>query len=102
MSGRVPRSSAAELLSAAALYKEFTGMDPESISSVNVELPKAVLVIGECDGVLYTAVRDGVEESYIHKFRKRSRPLLCVSADGKKLVILGGDYQFTERGIVDT
>jgi hypothetical protein len=57
--------------------------------------------VGELDGVLYTTVRDGVTEKYIHKFRKKSRPLLATSHDGKSLHILGGEYEFTERGIED-
>jgi hypothetical protein len=57
--------------------------------------------IGDCDGILYTTVRDGVTESYIHKFKKKSRPVLASSFDGKQLLILAGGYEFTERGIVD-
>lgn len=60
-----------------------------------------MLPVGELDGVLYTTVRDGQTEKYIHKFRKKSRPLLAASHDGKSLHILGGEYEFTERGIED-
>lgn len=59
------------------------------------------LIVGELDGVLYTAVRDNQVEKYIHRFRKRSRPLLAASADGKNLEIVGGRFQFTEAGIED-
>lgn len=57
--------------------------------------------IGQVDGILYTTVRDNEIESYIHKFKKSSRPLLASSFDGKQLYILGGGYTFTNRGIVD-
>jgi len=63
-----------------------------------------VFRVGTVDGVLYTTVRDGRTEKYIHEFRKKSRPhlaVLAVSHDGKQLFILGGGYTFTERGIVD-
>ena len=53
------------------------------------------------DGVLYTTTRDGREEKYVHEFRKRDKPLLCVSPDGEQLFIVAGRYVFTERGIVD-
>lgn len=68
-----------------------------------VKLPdiRAAMAIGTCDGVLYTTVRDGKTESYIHEFRSRSRPVLAVSADGKNLLILGGRYQFLDTGIND-
>lgn len=101
MSGKVPPSSRVALRQAVALYRDFTGMEPESITTHEIVIPKAVLVIGETDEVWYTAVRDQVEERYRHRFRKRSRPLLCASADGKTLVILGGEFEFTDRGIVD-
>ena len=64
-------------------------------------LPKVAAVIGECDGVLYTTVRDGVKERYIHEFRKGDKPLLCVSPDGRQILLVGGAYRFTEAGIVD-
>lgn len=63
--------------------------------------PKSGLVIGELDGVLYTTIRDGKEESYIHEFKERSRPLLVSSSDGNSLHIIGGQYVMTDRGIVD-
>ncbi|NCA24613.1 MAG: hypothetical protein EBS91_08475, partial [Betaproteobacteria bacterium] len=59
------------------------------------------VAIGEVDGILYSTVRDGVLEKYIHKFRKRDKPLFVVAPDGKALYLVGGNYTFTERGIVD-
>ena len=59
------------------------------------------LVVGTCDGVLYTTVRDGRKEKYIHKFKADDAPLLVVSPDGRQLMLIGGRFRFTERGIVD-
>ena len=112
MSGRVPPSSRAgkttraalmsERQRAADLFERFTGHDAEVIGSIRVPaMPKHIAVIGELDGVLYTTTRDGVEEKYVHEFRKRDKPLLCVSPDGEQLFIIAGRYVFTERGIVD-
>ena len=84
---------------AGQLFKDFTGHNPQSLQRVKLNLPKVGLVVGQLDGVLYTTVRDGKRESYIHEFEKR-RPLLVSSHDGKSLHILGGEYEFTERGIV--
>lgn len=103
MSGRVPPSKLAQARKAANIYGDFTGHEPEVVEVVQKPaFPDAVAVIGECDGILYTTVRDGITESYIHKFKKKSRPLFCVSPDGKQLILLGGSYDFTERGIVDS
>lgn len=112
MSGRVPPSSRAgqkrraALLSererAEDLFERFTGHDAEPIARVRLPpLPEHMAVIGELDGVLYTTTRDGREEKYVHEFRKRDKPLLCVSPDGEQLFIVAGRYVFTERGIVD-
>jgi hypothetical protein len=84
------------------LYTAFTGHDAlERIAIDKPVMPDVLSVIGDIDGVLYTTVRDGVTESYIHKFKKSSRPLFCVAPDGKSIYMIGGSYNFTERGIVD-
>jgi hypothetical protein len=59
------------------------------------------LAIGEVLGIIYRTKRDGVMENYIHRFAKVSRPLLASTHDGKQLLLIGGSYNFTERGIVD-
>lgn len=112
MSGGVPPSSRArsrqfrakrgEIAKAANLYERFTGHDAEKLMTVKVpQIPSAVAVIGECDGVLYTTVRDGVKEKYIHEFASGDKPLLCVAPDGHPLLLIGGGYRFTSLGVVD-
>jgi hypothetical protein len=86
---------------AAKLFEEFTGHIAEYVDQYKIKPTKVGLKIGECDGILYTTVRDNKKESYIHKFKKNARPLLVSSFDGQQLIILGGDYDFTNRGIVD-
>lgn len=86
---------------AAKLYEDFTGHEPQYIENVRVDVPDVMMLVGELDGVLYSVVRDGRLESYIHEFSKQSRPLLCSSFDGKSLFIVGGRYDMTSRGIVD-
>jgi len=84
------------------LYEKFTGHNPGDEVMIDKPVyPDVMSVIGDIDGILYTTVRDGKTESYIHKFKKNSRPLFCVAPDGKSLYMLGGAYQFGERGIVD-
>jgi len=111
MSGRVPPSSRARsrpqpasepVRKAADLFERFSGHEAEHVERITVPpLPKAAVFVGLLDGVLYTAVRDGVRERYIHKFRLKDRPVLAVSPDGSQLLVIGGAYMFTERGIVD-
>lgn len=87
---------------AADLYARFSGHEAEEIGRIHVpDMPKVGVAIGTVDGILYSTVRDGVLEKYIHKFHKRDCPLFVVSPDGKSLFLIGGVYNFTERGIVD-
>lgn len=98
----VPPSKTVQARDAADLYKRFTGH--EALDEVSIDkpvLPDVMLVVGDIDGIMYTTVRDGVTEKYVHQFKKKCRPLFCVSHDGKTLYMLGGSYDFTERGIVD-
>jgi hypothetical protein len=110
MSGKVPPSSRSrqrlsgrsDVAKAAAMYEKFTGHDAKSLGTIAMpRMPKAVAVIGECDGVLYTTVRDGKLERYIHEFADKDKPLLCVTPSGDQLMLIGGRYVFTDRGIVD-
>lgn len=98
----VPLSRRAKVEHAAKLYENFSGHDAEEIISIDKpDMPDVMLRVGEIDGVMYSTVRDGVPEKYIHKFNKSCRPIFAVSHDGKQLFMLGGAYDFTERGIVD-
>lgn len=111
MSGGVPPSSRARTRSrpmsksvrrAADLYERFSGHEAEEIGRIKVKpMPKVGVAIGECDGILYTTMRDGKVEKYIHKFNRADKPVFVVSEDGKQLFLIGGRYTFTERGIVD-
>lgn len=99
---RVEWSRNADVRKAADLYERFSGHQAEAIGRVEVKaLPKVGVAIGTVDGILYTTVRDGVTEKYIHQFRSKDKPLFVVSPDGKQLLMVGGNYDFTERGIVD-
>lgn len=92
----------AALRKAAKLYSDFTGHDDPRITKISApERSKIMLLIGDVDGILYTTVRDGRTEKYIHRFKSKARPQLLSSPDGKQLYLLGGAYDFTERGIVD-
>ena len=103
MSGKVPLSRRARINQAATLYEDFTGHDADEAETRDKpEFPDVLVVIGEVEGIIYNTVRDGVSERYIHRFKSRSRPTFCVTPDGKQLVLLDGDYDFTERGIVDS
>jgi len=100
--GQLSRADQDDLARAADLYERFSGHQAEVVGKVRINpIGKVAVAIGEVDGILYSTVRDGVLEKYIHKFRKADKPLFVVSPDGKSLHLVGGNYTFTERGIVD-
>lgn len=113
MSGGVPPSSRAgsrrkvnsndpDVRKAMNLYERFSGHEAEAGERVKIApLPKVAVLIGEIDGILYTTVRDGKVEKYIHKFHPNDKPDFVVSPDGKRIFLVGGRFDFTERGIVD-
>ncbi len=89
---------------AARLYQDFSGhMGEFEVDRVQFRVPDTAVVIGTLDYIGYTTVRDGQVEKYDHKFQQPGgrKALLCVSPDGTQLLIVGGNYQFTERGIED-
>lgn len=97
------RGALADKLDAAAQkLQNFTGHEATHVERApSRSTEKTGLVIGELDLIGYRAKRDGKVERYGHQFRKRSRPLLAVSTDGKQLHVVGGRYEFTEAGIED-
>lgn len=90
-----------EIEEAKARFKEFTGHDPKFIDELYQKNMDVGFKFGDCDAILYTTTRDGRVEKYIHKFKKRCRPVLASSHDGKKISLVGGKYKFTDRGIID-
>jgi hypothetical protein len=97
----VPPTRQRQIDAAAKLFEDFSGHKGNLFSVPQPALPKVALVVGYCDGIMYETVRDGKTEKYLHQFEKSSRPLLAASSDGKQLLVLGGAYDFTDRGIVD-
>lgn len=97
-----PATLEREMQQAVDRYTGFRGNPPESVDRVKVEgPPRVMLTVGEVVGIMYRTDRDGVVEDYLHRFKKKARPTLAVSSDGRRLYLLGGAYRVTDRGIED-
>lgn len=98
-----PRSGNAEpeVKQAAKLFQAFTGHRVTSARRVAPPRHKAAIAVGPVLAVAYETTRDGKREQYLHEFRRGARPTLAASSDGRSLLMLGGAFRFTERGIVD-
>jgi len=86
---------------AAERFADFTGHEVDYIDTVQINSIDVAFKVGMCDGILYTTVRDGKTERYIHEFKKTARPILASNYNGTQLLLLKGKFRFTERGIVD-
>jgi hypothetical protein len=102
VAGKISISERA-LKRAMTLYESFRGRTPRRLNVVEIDIPEVTLVIGHLESVDYRTTHGERKKLtlYRHDFAPGSRPLLAVSPDGKQLFLLGGRYQFTERGIVD-
>ena len=87
---------------AAALYEDFTGHAADSYEVVELPQHDTALKVGSVTGIMYSTVRDGKEEHYIHEFKPTSQPAFAVSHDGQQVYLIGGNYLFTDSGINDT
>jgi hypothetical protein len=94
-------SQQAQVNAAAERFTAFTGHSASELQRVHVPDKKVFLVVGELLAVAYGTVRAGQYDEWHHEFRKRSRPLLAVSHDGRSLSIVGGRFEFTDAGIED-
>lgn len=96
------RIAASRVRQGARLFKSFRLEEIEQLTDVDIpDAPDVGVVVGMLDSVEYTTRRAGKVEHYRHEFAEKSRPLLVASADGKQLIVVGGRYKFTDRGIVD-
>lgn len=87
---------------AAERLSEFVGREIGSFTEVQINTDYDVgYVLGEIPELHYIAERDGEVYHFHHEFAESSRPLLVVTFDGKELMIAGGRYSVTDRGIVD-
>lgn len=97
----VPRSRMAKAEKAIQLFMRFRGMEPQFVDEYNAPDLSVAMLIGQCDAVEYTTVREGKTEMYRHEFTGKSKPMLIASWDGKQIGFLGGRYNFSEVGIKD-
>lgn len=90
-----------QVAQAVELYESFREKRPRKLKRLNVSVPRVVACMGHVEGIDYRTTHGKKVTLYHHDFAPGSRPLLCVSADGRQLLLLGGRYEWDGRGIVD-
>lgn len=99
--GRAVEGYTADLDRADDLLEQFSGTRSKEILRASKTPIKAGLVVGKLEGVMYSTDRGDGTEKFFHRFRRKSRPLLIADSDGSQLDIVGGRYEFTDKGIED-
>ena len=95
MSTRIPAARAVKL------YTGFRESKPKRAKAVTMDYPRVVVVMGFVDAISYTAIIRGHTRRYKHTFAKGSKPMLTTGTGTNQLVLVGGRYHVTDRGIVD-
>jgi hypothetical protein len=91
-----------ELDQAAQLYRDFRERGVGQLKRRQVDWPNVSVHIGKVLRIEYETSHGDQVQRYWHDFKEFARPELNTSADGRLLLILPGNFVFTERGIVDT
>lgn len=87
---------------AVALSKQFHGFDPRRIKKVNIEWPRALMLLGPCVRVDYYSDKfDGKGRIYYHDFEKPAAVYAAESPqpDGTNLLIIHGNFKIKPEGI---
>lgn len=77
-------------------WEAFSGKPANRLTRAELRDIKAAWELGKIHAIEYVASDNA--KLYRHDFGK-NRPALGSSPDGKQLVILGGGYRVTDRGI---
>ena len=80
------------------LYSEFRGASPKRGRTIEYEMPKVLMVMGNLRFVGYDTTQRGKTELYKHEFAPGSRPLLCADGNTGQLFIIEGRYHVTAGG----
>jgi hypothetical protein len=99
---RVTKRKAAPLAQrieqAAKLSQDFHGSAATRVTRVAMPAQTVAMVLGTLEGVIY---RTPEGTKFLHEFRGTARPRLAATHDGAQLIVQGGRYRMTDRGIVD-
>jgi hypothetical protein len=90
----------ADLEQAIALFQKFQGRAPRGDELCQVGglvKPQTALEVGQLISIGYKALGDG--KDYYHEF-SAPKARVFVSADGRQIYFVGGNYRFSERGFL--
>lgn len=80
-------------------FENFRERKATRARTVTFDLPSSAWVMGKVDFIGYRTTHGKRSVRYKHTFHAGSMPLLAT--DGKVLLLIGGRFHVTDRGIVD-
>jgi len=84
------------------LYEEWHGKQAKSLIDMeipNLSLDEPLIVLGKMPEIMYRSSKyENRVYQYKHVFKKM--PFLCSDSTGQIMVIVGGNFKITERGII--
>ena len=90
------------------LVEAFSGMEADKAAVIKIpSMPKSLMTPGFVVGIIYAAKRDeagdgkGEMSVFEHIFADGDAPILGISPSGREAYLLGGNFQFGDRGFVD-
>lgn len=84
-----------------ALYKGFRERNPERARVVRIKLPQVAMLMGFVRAIEYDTTLGYQTVKMRHDFARGSAPQLAAGRGRNKLLLVGGRYHVTSRGIVD-
>lgn len=91
----------AEARAAKELWRDFRETAPGRSRRVQVQWPKALMVMGIAQAIAYVTTHRGKVQPYLHKFARGSKPLLCAGKKRGQLFLIGDGFKVDAHGIVD-
>lgn len=94
--------SPTDLEQAAKLYRDFRERGVGQLKRRQVDWPRVSVEVGRVLAIVYETSHGDTPVRYEHVFKSWARPEFNVDPTGRHLLILPGNFVFTERGIVDS
>ena len=90
-----------EARAARELFREFREAPVRRSRKINVEWPKALMVMGSVQLIAYVTTHGKKVVPYEHEFAPGSMPLLCAGKKRGQLFLIGDGFKVNAHGIVD-
>lgn len=90
-----------EARAAKQLWREFREQPVGRNRRINIEWPKALMVMGSVQLIAYVTTHGGKVTPYEHEFAPGSLPLLCAGKKTGQLFLIGRGFKVDAHGIVD-